>query len=88
MSQTLTLSRNDFDPIADVDLDTYASVIADQLCGDATDIAIDAHLASVGISPERWVQARAGWTRRIRENADVRAAYARRYRSSITGAGY
>jgi len=72
-----------FTPIADVDLDTYARLIAAVLIRGIRAEEMDCFTTAAGISPSRWALARAGWMARIREHEDVRDAYALSYRRAV-----
>jgi len=72
-----------FTPIADVDLDMYARLIAAALIRGIRAEEMACFTTAAGVSPSQWALARAGWMARIREHADVRSAYADSYRRAV-----
>jgi hypothetical protein len=74
-----------WEPIAGVDLDTYAHLMAALLKDDAEGVEPSRYATAAGISPAQWAQARSGWTMRIADYDDVRDVYSGRYRVALMG---
>lgn len=66
-------------PIAGVDLATYARVIKTTVSGNLGAEAIEARAGSLGVTPEAWRQAGAGWPARMRDDIGLAVHYGTLY---------